>query len=144
MYTSKDQVLAKLPAEELDAALLDRSEGLTEAEAAARQAAVWDSITEGAADEIHGYLAQQYAVPFGDPVPYLVKAASLIFVLESIFQRRGFFAETNIYTAQADKWRDKLGKIGAGTEPLVAGAKKATVGVIITSLPTKAHSRLNS
>lgn len=145
MYTTQTEVLGKLPKSKLDDALLDEDDEITtDEEKAEKREQVWNSIAEGAAMEIDGYLAQQYTVPFSDPVPALVKAASLIFVLETLFQRRGYYGDENLYTTQASGWRVKLDLIGKGKEPLQAGTTKAIHTITITSLPCRAGSRLNS
>lgn len=146
MYTTQQDVLGKIARSYLDDALLD-DDGkiMSKAEQEQKKEEVWQSIVSAAATEIHGYLAQQYPVPFaGDSVPALVRTASLLFVLESLFQRRGYFADDNLYTAQADKLRLKLDRVGQGLEPLQAGTKKAGQSVIISSLPVRAGSRRNS
>lgn len=149
MYTKKEDVLAKLPQEYFYEALDDRGEeqplepNTPEYEEKVEEN--WQSVQRAAQKQVDGYLSQQYPTPFPPSnLPPLIEAASLSFIMEILFQRRGYKPDENPYTQEAAHWRTKLDKIGAGKEPLTPNTRKAETGILIVSQDTKAVSPFNS
>jgi phage gp36-like protein len=95
-----------------------------------------DQIIAAAAQEVDGYLASRYVVPFPDPAPAQVRAAALVFVFEALYDRRPV-GDKNPWKKKADDWRVQLKAIGDGkgaidttstqAQVLVAGYGGATV-----------------
>ena len=141
-YTTLDQVKAKLPADFLLEALDDDKDGLTDAD-------VWQAVAEDAADPVDARLGKRYAVPF-DPLALepIVKSSSLLFVLETLYQRRGYGTEeTNPYLVSARAARKELNEIGDGKVPLTPEQKRPHRSVSVVTEPARtssAHGHLSS
>jgi len=135
VYTTQAQVMAKLPAEFVTQALDDDGDGVADE-------AVWTAVAEDAANQVDAYLGKRYTTPL-DPeaLPPVASAASLFFVLETLYQRRGYStAETNPFLASAAMSRKALEKIGSGAEALTTEAKKPRPSVVTFTEPSRTHN----
>ena len=103
-YVTRQQIEDKIPPPALLDALDDDGDGQEDA-------GRFDSIVATASQEVEGYLAGLYTVPFADPAPAKVRAAAFAFTCELIYNRR----ESKIpdwLTVQLKFWRDHLQKVG--------------------------------
>ncbi len=133
LYTTLAQVSAKLPAQFVTEALDDDRDGQADA-------AVWEAVADGAAREVDGFLAMRFSVPFTGDVPAVVSSASLIFVMETLYDRRGFTGEKNPYSERADAQRKTLRDIGDGKLPLTPTIVKKTPSVSVVTEPARTSS----
>ena len=133
-YTTLDQVTAKLPLQFVTEALDDDGDGLLDAE-------VWEAVADGAARDVDGLLAMRYDVPFTAPLPAVVVTASLCFVMESLYDRRGLTGEKNPYLKRAEDERKKLRDIGSGKLPLTPERVKKTPSVSVVTEPARTSSK---
>lgn len=115
-YTNLAAVTSKMPLIHVKEALDNTGEGLDEE---ALQEA-FDTVVETCDNEIDAELGGRFAVPFTDP-PAKVKHASLIFVLEALYEGRGV-EEKNPWRRKAKELRDDLKAIGQGTMALTPQA----------------------
>lgn len=141
-YTTLDQVQAKLPLDFITDALDDDKDGMADD-------AVWQLVAADAADQVDERLGKRYTVPFApDSLPPAARSASLLFVLETLYQRRGFGTpETNPFLASARAARAELEKIGNGASPLTTTAQRPRPSVAVFSEParsTSAHGNLSA
>lgn len=134
-YTSLDQVKAKLPMSFIVEALDDNADGVLDLE-------VWEAVAGDAADQVDGRLGMRYAVPFDpDALEPIVKSSSLMFVLETLYQRRGFGTEeTNPFLVGARAARKELSDIGAGTVPLTPEKQRPRRSVSAVTEPARTSS----
>lgn len=145
-YTEKNEVLAMLPIQYWEEALADQCDGEPEKGTPEYEALIllnWKQVQESAQMQVNGFLSQQYSTPFSAPLPPLVRAASLVFVLENLYQRRGYSKEANPFTESAKEWRAKLDAIGKGEQPLMPSIKKTDPGIIVTDGPIRAGGPIN-
>lgn len=136
VYTAETDVLARMPLSLFTECLDDDGDGL-------RDAAVWLAVAEDAARTVDGYLGQRYAVPF-DPAnaPATVFQASLLFVLETLYLRRGKGTEeTNPWLVPARAMRRKLEAIGTGEQALTPASIKPRPSVATFTEPARTSSR---
>lgn len=134
-YTFIEQVSAKLPAEFLAEALDDDKDGFVDMD-------VWDNVAAEAADQVDARLGKRYQVPF-DPeaLEPLVRSASLLFVLESLYLRRGFGTpENNPFLTSATAARKELEDIGNGVSALTPTARKPLPSVTTVTEPARTSS----
>ena len=115
-YVTRDQVAARIPPPVLNDALDDNGDGTEDA-------GLFDSIVAAASQEVDGYLAGLYNVPFTVP-PAKVKAAAFAFVCEAIYQRRNVPFPKWLQD-QVEFWRPHLTKVGNREVPFDAGVSKA-------------------
>ena len=115
-YVTQTQITAALPPERLRDALDDDRDGVADA-------GLLDQVIARASQAVDGYLASRFAVPFTAPVPPVVGEATAVFTLELLYARRLVTGESNPWKAQADTWRERLQRIGAGELPLDASIK---------------------
>jgi len=132
-YTTLAQVYAKLPSNFVLEALDDDRDGELDS-------SVWDAVAEGAAREVDGLLAMRYPTPFAGDLPAVVVNASLYFVLETLYERRGHTGENNPYQKRADDERKNLRDIGAGKLPLTPSTVKKTPSVSAVTEPARTSS----
>lgn len=134
-YTSRAAVVAKIPAGVLNDALDDNGDGREDAGAL-------DNIIALASQEVDGYLAGLFTVPFADPAPAKVATAAFTFTCEMIYQRRSIEEKNNPFTTPAKWWREHLQKVGNRELPFDAAKDKAfTPGAAITeAMSTNAQS----
>lgn len=124
-YVTRDQVTDLLPEKVLVDALDDDKDG-------AEDDGLLDSIIATAALEVDGYLSGLFTVPFANP-PAKVKAASLIFVMEALYQRRQIATDDNPFTKRATWWRTHLQAVGNRELPFDAATPKSSAAGIVTS-----------
>lgn len=139
VYTTLAQVKAKLPYDFIVEALDDDKDGLLDDE-------VWLAVSEDAADQVDARLGKRYTVPF-DPAALepIVKASSLLFVLETLYQRRGYGTEeNNPFLVSARAARKELNQIGDGEVPLTPEAKKPRQSVVTITEPARTSSALGN
>lgn len=123
-YTTLDQVKAKLPHDFIIEALDDDKDGVIDD-------GVWELVTADAADQVDARLGMRYATPL-DPLPAVAAAASLLFVLETLYQRRGYGSEeNNPFLASARAARRELSEIGAGKTPLTPETQRPKKSVAV-------------
>lgn len=135
LYTTLAQVTAKLPNDFIVQALDDDKDGLIDED-------VWAAVAADAADQVDDRLGQRYSVPF-DPanLSAKVRASSLMFVLESLYLRRGFGTEdTNPFINSARAARRELSAIGNGEVPLTPDAVKPNRTVMAVTEPARSSS----
>lgn len=136
VYTTLPQVTAKLPADFILQALDDDKDGIIDP-------SVWQAVAEDAADQVDDRLGQRYTVPF-DPenLSAKVRAASLMFVLETLHLRRGLGTEeTNPFLNSARAARKELAAIGNGEVPLSPEARQPYHSVATVTEPARSASR---
>lgn len=108
-YTTRQQIIAKLPADFLREALDDDCDGQEDE-------GLLDEIIEAAGQQVDACLIGRYELPVLPEVKEwpAVSQAALVFVLETLYQRRGFSEDSdprNPWSAQAKlmvKMLDKL------------------------------------
>lgn len=134
-YTTLAQIKAKLPHEFVVEALDDDKDGVMDEDVLA-------AVLEDAASQVDARLGQRYAVPFDpDDLPAIVSSSSLMFVLETLYQRRGYGTEeNNPFLASARAARRKLEEIGMGTGQLTPGAQRPRPSVAVFGEPSKTTS----
>lgn len=135
MYTSRQQITAKLPDRFLVEALDDDADG-------EEDSGVLDTIIGIVDAEIDGYLEGRYTLPL-NPTPALLGTASLNLVLEQLYFRRGVDPDKNPYRNRASELRARLRRIASGEESLIAGTEKAEPGAISITEPARTHSQGN-
>lgn len=123
-YVTRNQVTGKLPDKILNDALDDDKDGTEDP-------GVFDDIVASASLEIDGYLSGLFPTPFANP-PAKVQTAALIFVLESIYQRRQIPSDQNPFTITATWWRKHLQAVGNRELPFDAATPKAFASGIVT------------
>jgi hypothetical protein len=136
VYTTLDQVKAKLPIEFITQALDDDGDAVIDAD-------VWTAVAEEAADQVDERLGMRYAVPF-DPanLSAKVRSSSLMFVLETLYLRRGFGTEeTNPFLNSARAARKELTAIGNGDMPLTPEAERPRKSVSTVTEPARSSSK---
>lgn len=135
IYTTLEQVKAKLPYDFIVQALDDDKDGEIDEE-------VWSAVAADAADQVDARLGARYTTPFNpDALEPVVKSASLMFVLETLYQRRGFGTdETNPYLSSARAARAELKQIGNGEMPLTPEARKPRPSISIVTEPARTSS----
>lgn len=135
IYTTLDQVTAKLPADFILQALDDDKDGIIDP-------SVWQAVAADAADQVDDRLGQRYTVPFNpDNLSAKVRAASLMFVLETLYLRRGLGTEeTNPFLNSARAARKELAAIGSGEVPLSPEAKRPHASVSTVTEPARTSS----
>lgn len=132
MYVTRQQVIAKIPAQVLNDALDDNGDGKEDAGA-------FDNVVAVASQEVDGYLGGLFTVPFATP-PAKVREATLAFVLEMLYQRRNIEEDKNPHAKTAKYYRDHLQKVGNRELPFDAATDKEFEpgAVIITTSPLNA------
>jgi phage gp36-like protein len=131
-YVTRQQVEDKIPPPVLLDALDDDGDGQEDS-------GRFDSIVATASQEVEGYLAGLYTVPFSDPAPAKARAAAFAFTCELIYNRR----ESRIPDWLAEQlkfWRSHLEKVANREVPFDAAVDKAFVpGAAITE-----HNSVNA
>lgn len=138
-YVARAQIEALVPPAFLLEALDDDNDGNEDA-------GVFDAIVEGAQQEVDFFLGAVMAVPFTGTIPAGASHAAKIFVLEALYARRGYSADTdprNPWASQAKGMRAKLQRISAGEEPLSPTQEQVSPGVVLVSEPSRTQSRAN-
>jgi hypothetical protein len=135
VYTSQEQAKAKVPEAFLVEALDDDRDGMIDDD-------VWTAVAEEAADQVDARLGQRYAVPFpADAIPAPARHASLLFVLETLYLRRGFGTEeNNPFLNSARAARKELEAIGSGQKPLTPESQKPRPSVAVFTEPARTTS----
>ena len=126
MYITRTQVEDKLPPPILLDALDDDGDGVEDP-------GRFDSLVGTASQEVDGYLAGLFTVPFLDPAPPKVCQAALCLMLYGIYRRRGVADKDNSYYHDVVFWREHLQKVANRELPFDASMVKAfTPGAAIT------------
>ena len=124
-YVLTTEVTSEIPAPILRDALDDEADGRDHPEVLA-------AVIANASQEVDGYLAGLFTVPFADPAPAKVRAAALAFTVERIYSRR----EKDLpkrWAQQSKFWRDHLQAVGNRDLPFDASVAKAFVpGAAVT------------
>lgn len=115
-YTSQAEVEALIPARLLAEALDDDGAGM------AAEGMLAQLITN-AEVAVDGLIGSAVVLPLAEPLPKSVRRAALVFVLESVHQRRQVSGEANPWSKEADRWRSWLEKVGQGEATLEAVAE---------------------
>jgi phage gp36-like protein len=125
-YVLPIEVTSEIPAPVLRDALDDEGDGQEHPEVLA-------AVIANASQEVDGYLAGLFTVPFADPAPAKVRAAALAFTVERIYSRREKELPKR-WQQQAKFWRDHLQAVGNRELPFDAAVVKAFVpGAAVTS-----------
>lgn len=132
MYTTQTQLEALIPPKHLREALDDDADGVADA-------GLLEEIIRAAGTRVDAALGQRYAVPFSDPLPAIVSHAAKVFVLESLYRRRGLADENNPWVAQASALDKQLMAIGKGEAPLTPDIIKKRPPASVISAPSKIH-----
>ncbi len=135
MYTSLDQIKARIPADLLTQALSD-TDGVEIDEA------LWQQVYTAADLAIDGAIGGRYSVPLAAPIPAVIQDAACTFCCELIYQRRGVAPEQNPFAAHARECRQRLIAIGAGEQPLSVLSAKARPAGSIISQPSRLGEKL--
>lgn len=136
-YITLSQMKAALPAEITDRLTDDTGSGVGDA-------AVWADVVTAVTQEIDGKVGQRYTLPISDSQALkLLGNYAFILAAEALYQRKGFFAASNPWTARAQSIRGTAGQPGGqagaldhiadGTSPLVPNAtRRSTPAAAIT------------
>lgn len=131
-YTTQEKIEAMLPPAFLVDALDDDRDGVADT-------GVLTAVIAAADERIDGHLGQKYETPFST-VPAVVANASLVFVMASLYRRRGVADEANPWAEREKAVDAKLAKIGNGLEPLTYEAPKAAPAGIVIGQDSLLHS----
>jgi phage gp36-like protein len=116
-YVTQSAIEARLTAQILNDALDDDGDGKADD-------GILAAVIQAASNEVDGYLAGLYPVPFPDPAPKKVQAAALTFTCEMIYNRRA--AQLPDWLGSHVKfWREHLQKVGNREIPFDAASDKA-------------------
>jgi len=133
-YITQDELYAAIPRQLVDQALNDDGVG------SGPDTDAWASVAAAVDKAINGPLSQRYAVPFAVPLPPLVEDAALVLAAELIYMRRGISGTDNPWTARADKMRDRLSAVGAGSAPLFPGIDREKDSISVITEDSKTYS----
>lgn len=137
-YVSQLDIQNYVDAVNLQAFVDDWAQGV---EGQSAQSAQLDSICSIASNNVDAYVSSIYATPFVNP-PATVKAAAAIFAVEILYQRRLTPQEKNPFSAQANIWRERLQKIGAGELPLDEGLNRGFSPVVFGLNKSKVNTNI--
>ena len=129
-YVELTDLIGLLPTTHLTEALDDDGDGVADA-------GVFDSVADSVSREIESKVGQRYTTPFPYPYPAVVVYAARILALEALYNRRGQKDDKNPFAKQADAQRTKLDAIGAGTQPLQPGTKRADPSATVITEESK-------
>lgn len=132
-YTTQSEIEASIPPAYLRQALDDDADG-------AADDGLLGQVIANASNEVDAILGQRYTVPFSSPFPAVVAAATRIFVLETLYLRRGHSGEANPWEARAKDIRARLSRIGKGEEPLSPDHEREHSSVSVISGDASTHS----
>lgn len=130
-YCTQSQLEALLPPGDLTDSLDDDRDS-------AADTGLLDEIIAAADNEIDAALGQRFAVPF-TVVPPLAAHASKVFVLETLYRRRGLADENNPWHGQAEALRKRLVSVGRGEAPLTPEAAPTRPPASVITSPSKLH-----
>ena len=135
-YTTLAEVKAKLPYDFIIEALDDDKDGLMDED-------VLTAVLEDAANQVDARLGKRYSVPFNPAaLEPIISSSSLMFVLETLYQRRGYGTEeNNPFLASARAARAELNEIGNGAVALTPVAQKPRQSVSIVTEPARTSSK---
>ena len=135
-YTTLAEVKAKLPYDFIIEALDDDKDGLMDED-------VLTAVLEDAANQVDARLGKRYSVPFNPAaLEPIISSSSLMFVLETLYQRRGYGTEeNNPFLASARAARAELNEIGNGAVPLTPVAQKPRQSISIVTEPARTSSQ---
>ena len=137
-YTTRAKIEADIPSEFLTQALDDNGDDLEDD-------GLLDTVLASADEEIDSYLEGRYTLPI-TPAPKLLASAAKVFVLETLYARRGYSADTdpvNPWAGRASAYRTRLKAIAKGDEALRVNTDKAEPSVTVISEPARTHSSGN-
>lgn len=137
-YIERAQIEAIVPPAFLLEALDDDNDG-------EEDSGVYDALVSGAQDEVDGYFAPVVTVPF-ETVPPLAKVATKLFILESLYARRGYSKDTepkNPWYSQAAGMRARLQRVSSGDERVSPTQAQVVPGVVLVSEPSRTQSSSN-
>ena len=109
-YVTRAQIVTQIPAPLLADALDDNRDGTEDA-------GLFDNLVAQCSTDVDAFLAGVYNTPFTTFIPAQVNSAAFAFVCEAIYSRRPVDGK-NPWAASAQKWRDRLEKIGTRQLPL--------------------------
>lgn len=134
-YVTRAQVTAKLPPQFLLQALDDNGDGTEDTD-------LFDAVVAGADAEVDGILGQRFDVPFTGTVPPIVGQAALIFVLDTLYLRRGYGTEANPnpVAGRAKDMRKKLEDIAKSDQPLAPEVSSSRPKVTVISQTSRVYS----
>ena len=109
-YVTRAQILTQIPGPLLNDALDDNRDGIEDP-------TLFDNLVAQCSTDVDAFLAGVYQTPFTTFIPAQVNSAAFAFVCEAIYSRRPVDGK-NPWATAAQKWRDRLEKIGARQLPL--------------------------
>ena len=104
-YITFDQIFAGLPDEITSQLLDDTGAGTPDMD-------IWQQIVAAVGQEIDGKIGQRYALPLVDPLPQVLLNAGFVLAAELLYQRKGFFGDSNPWLARATAVRGTAGQQG--------------------------------
>ncbi len=110
-YSSKQQLQAFISNDAITDFLDDDGDGTEDP-------GLLDAIIAACSVEADGFVSSIYPVPFSDPAPSKIRAATTVFVCEAFYARRLTPDQANPFRQRADMWRQILKEIGTGDVPL--------------------------
>jgi len=105
-YTTREKIESVIPADFLERSFWKEGE---------EESGVIDTIISIADNEIDGYLAGRYTVPFSAPLPGMVANAALIITCDLIYRRNSVPNEGNPWNQSAKDIREALQAISNGS-----------------------------
>jgi len=142
-YITFAQVVAGLPAGITGQLLDDTGAGTPDMD-------IWQQIVAAVGQEIDGKIGQRYALPLPDPLPQILLNAGFVLAAELLYQRKGFFGDSNPWFDRATAIRGTAGqqggqpglldKIAAGELPLSPDLNRKRPSASVITEPTRTHS----
>jgi phage gp36-like protein len=134
-YTTRAALGAIIPPQFVLQALDDDGDGVEDA-------GLFDQVLANAQQEVDGILGKRYATPFASPIPNLVGNATLIFVGEALYTRRGYGDEArpNPFAERAKDIRKQLVAISNGEGALSPDLDRKKPSASVITEPAKTSS----
>lgn len=134
-YTTRAKIETQLPPQFILEACDDDKDGVEDA-------GLFDAILAEADGELNGILGQRFTVPFTGDLPPILPRAATLFVLETLYRRRGYGTEANPnpFTGEARRMREKLDRIARGEEPLAPEQVRTRPSVSLITEPSNVYS----
>lgn len=139
-YLGYNDILVNIDAVNLNAMCQDFDGNASLSDPASSQ--LLQSVCQQASDQVDGYIASIYQVPFTGNIPATVKEAAIIFACESLYTRRMTPDEKNPFKARATTMRQRLQMIGSGQLPLDSSFNRDVEPVIYAKVYNKANTSI--
>lgn len=134
-YITQADITPDLPPDFLLAAIDDDNDGTADPD-------LWDAIATRSSEAVDAILSGRFTTPFPpSATPPIVKEATRIFALETLYRRRGYHeADTNPFLRLANSLRQRLEDIANGIQPLIPGIEKKGGSVSTVTEPARTSS----